>query len=717
MVHHSIGRVVIIILYVGFFLSASVDAQALAPAETCPSGFTFTPCVESFEFGEQTGYGFYCSLFLTAPWDAQCNIYEQCSVCKCSCNNPVSNAGGCGPQAPYDPCVPNNSSQALAPAGSIDFAVMVVQMRVRVVQNATNQFLSSTTSQDIKQFFLTQTLEACGATDCQLTMSKLTMTVADNPVRDADGTAWLFDVTLDIRMLNNARTMLVKQSFRLTSSVLQAKLLEQDPPLGFFINTYNIIYRADTTRPSVCGDSVLIASEECDDGNTANGDGCSATCILETGYMCYGARRETVGARGKMTAWTTDTSGKKTLSILATAEGCLKDDIMLQDSREWAPAQWIPTYSTNSPAVTLDMLPGVGFYARRFCERTFPAAVFYEFNNSCIPTGRDECSRGESDCDRNAYCTEPADGVGYECECDEKYFVSGLHGRLCALDGVEVQLTLGGPIGLDATVGSASFDAGLALITRARLTLMSRLLLSNFSHGAYLNDLSSEELLLEGVRRYPIALKQNTVTEPGPMFNRAVWTIVLRAPDMHLNMTNMAIAGNMFDHIQLWPSMFYELDGNNQPVLLVNSVGQCSNDRRRTCSAADATCLAGAVCDEVSPDFLMTKLTGGGSAAPLLVASSGMDVMSVDYDISQTAFKIRMRYNNVVPGVIDTVFVSHMGVGQDPFFLSTFNSDEFPCLPLGTGIFQDQRDNSGVCIEGILPYFPYEIYGHGGCMV
>ena len=54
-----------------------------------------------------------------------------------------------------------------------------------------------------------------------------------------------------------------------------------------------------------------------------------------------------------------------------------------------------------------------------------------------------------------------------------------------------------------------------------------------------------------------------------------------------------------------------------------------------------------------------------------------------------------MRYDNTVPGVIDTVFVSYMGQNQDPLFLPTFNSDEFPCLPLGTGIFQNQRDNSG----------------------
>ncbi|HBB03308.1 TPA: hypothetical protein DCZ39_00100 [Patescibacteria group bacterium] len=32
----------------------------------------------------------------------------------------------------------------------------------------------------------------------------------------------------------------------------------------------------------MCGNTVLEAGEECDDGNTLNGDACSNLCILET---------------------------------------------------------------------------------------------------------------------------------------------------------------------------------------------------------------------------------------------------------------------------------------------------------------------------------------------------------------------------------------------------------------------------------------------------
>ncbi len=38
----------------------------------------------------------------------------------------------------------------------------------------------------------------------------------------------------------------------------------------------------------MCGSGVLEAGEDCDDGNTADGDGCSAVCTIEQGYACTG---------------------------------------------------------------------------------------------------------------------------------------------------------------------------------------------------------------------------------------------------------------------------------------------------------------------------------------------------------------------------------------------------------------------------------------------
>jgi len=39
----------------------------------------------------------------------------------------------------------------------------------------------------------------------------------------------------------------------------------------------------DSDCPIACGNKVVEANEECDDGNTAAGDGCNATCALEIG--------------------------------------------------------------------------------------------------------------------------------------------------------------------------------------------------------------------------------------------------------------------------------------------------------------------------------------------------------------------------------------------------------------------------------------------------
>lgn len=38
----------------------------------------------------------------------------------------------------------------------------------------------------------------------------------------------------------------------------------------------------------VCGNGVILAPEGCDDGNTLDGDGCSATCQVEIGWYCTG---------------------------------------------------------------------------------------------------------------------------------------------------------------------------------------------------------------------------------------------------------------------------------------------------------------------------------------------------------------------------------------------------------------------------------------------
>jgi cysteine-rich repeat protein len=40
--------------------------------------------------------------------------------------------------------------------------------------------------------------------------------------------------------------------------------------------------------PIVCGNGFVQQDEQCDDGDTSGGDGCSATCMIEPGFTCSG---------------------------------------------------------------------------------------------------------------------------------------------------------------------------------------------------------------------------------------------------------------------------------------------------------------------------------------------------------------------------------------------------------------------------------------------
>jgi cysteine-rich repeat protein len=42
----------------------------------------------------------------------------------------------------------------------------------------------------------------------------------------------------------------------------------------------------ESMAPSACGDGVVSDAEACDDGNTANGDGCGSTCTVVSGFSC-----------------------------------------------------------------------------------------------------------------------------------------------------------------------------------------------------------------------------------------------------------------------------------------------------------------------------------------------------------------------------------------------------------------------------------------------
>jgi cysteine-rich repeat protein len=47
---------------------------------------------------------------------------------------------------------------------------------------------------------------------------------------------------------------------------------------------------------ATCGDGTRSRGEACDDGNVIGGDGCSATCVVESGFVCFGDNTTVVSA-------------------------------------------------------------------------------------------------------------------------------------------------------------------------------------------------------------------------------------------------------------------------------------------------------------------------------------------------------------------------------------------------------------------------------------
>src|SRR4051812_32052904 len=51
-------------------------------------------------------------------------------------------------------------------------------------------------------------------------------------------------------------------------------------------STTSTTTQSSTPTMDVCGDGVVRGAEQCDDGNTAAGDGCDASCQPEAGWTC-----------------------------------------------------------------------------------------------------------------------------------------------------------------------------------------------------------------------------------------------------------------------------------------------------------------------------------------------------------------------------------------------------------------------------------------------
>lgn len=104
------------------------------------------------------------------------------------------------------------------------------------------------------------------------------------------------DTAIHMRADSNSDGALSTRELRVALiDIVRGVLLQRD---GYDINGDGTVTRADLTSAkqslrrlltASCGNGAVEAAEQCDDGNTANGDGCSAQCSTEDGYTCSGA--------------------------------------------------------------------------------------------------------------------------------------------------------------------------------------------------------------------------------------------------------------------------------------------------------------------------------------------------------------------------------------------------------------------------------------------
>ena len=369
---------------------------------------------------------------------------------------------------------------------------------------------------------------------------------------------------------------------------------------------------------SICGDNILQPGEVCDDGNRVGQDGCSSSCTLESGYMCHSSRRGADSTvPGTMVAWGMS-GGQRVLSVLETPETCISHTICRYE-HQWQPDLWSSVYGNSS---TPPILPPAGYYCSAFCEATFQAPAGYEFKNSCQPTTVDECIRGLTTCDANAYCLEPVDGIGYTCRCDADFFASALAGTGCDQSGIELLVNMTGGFNCDAV--------DRINLQQARETIITAL----FGLGYIKPAKSNMQLVLEGVLDYPLEIVETSLASPA-FAGRSLWRVILRIPMDHAEMSLFAKGTFLQDYaamMAIFPA---------SPNYLLHSVQACSNDGKRTC-AANSDCLSGGSC-VTKPDTSVRILSAGGSTASLSVDASGSNIVLVEYDSKYTAFKIRMR--------------------------------------------------------------------------
>lgn len=441
-------------------------------------------------------------------------------------------------------------------------------------------------------------------------------------------------------------------------------------------------------RPVFCGDGVVGAGEQCDDFNTVSGDGCSATCQLEAGFMCSSSWRspDAPGAPGfRVDAATV--GGVTTYTVTDVPETCSATELCAIGGL-WQPELWPYTGNVS--------LPPRGYYCTSYCS-TFPVPAGLQVNtlasdtlDTCALKDVDECMYGLAACDYHAYCeNEPYNattGLGYSCYCDKSFFPTDVDGGACSAHGFEIVVLVAGK---DTYDPNENPPGDVAVMESVREALVDKLLTLGFFKARM-----TRAILLEAVHDYPPELVR-TLDDAG-YTGRALWQLKLRASSQLVDVVRFASSTFFSDAALLEQTL---TDTAAPPAFKLYKEPRCSNEVNRRC-AADADCLNGGTCSPDTPAVSVAALDSGGSAAPIHTESSGMTLVSLAYDNAQTGWNARLRYTPT-DDAVSLLYLPRLGAAPTAEQMAGFFPDEFPCLPLNTGAMQQRRDSTVCCLATV----------------
>ena len=164
-----------------------------------------------------------------------------------------------------------------------------------------------------------------------------------------------------------------------------------------------------------CGDGVANGDEACDDDNTNDSDGCSATCTVENGYTCAGTSPSVCSDIDECTVETDNCDANATCTNTAGSFTCecnsgySGDGVSCSDIDECS----VETDNCDSNATCSNTAGGFT------CE----CNAGYS-GDGVICSDIDECSNETDNCDANATCTNIAGG--FTCECNSGYSGDGV---------------------------------------------------------------------------------------------------------------------------------------------------------------------------------------------------------------------------------------------------------------------------------------------------